>query len=337
MLVDEFGPILGSGEVVVGHPPLDAPGCFEIALPGLALLDLHLADAQSPVDGLRPVREGDGAGVGDEGLGRTILLYRPVEDSEESIEVLPASQRAGEHSPRVVLQYCDGVDHAFGEQAFAEHVQVAYVRGPILVVPLGSEGHRFLCATTALRFLAAVDLAHLGEDSPAGGAAQVEAFLLEGNMDPECADLWILRQLPDLLDGREGHLPHPGGPSVRFVLKPLRAFFLEPLQNLVDGRASDTQVAGDGLRGPAAHAQLHDGCSAFAGVHLVEAGVVPLQLKGPSCSLENTLYGAHIGLSTEAGIYYVGYLVEVERRVFCLEVHDEPADVGWELALPSRI
>jgi hypothetical protein len=64
---------------------LDAPGGLKVALPGLSLLDLQLADAQSPVDGLRPVGEEDGAGVGDECLGRAVVLYRPVEDGEEGV------------------------------------------------------------------------------------------------------------------------------------------------------------------------------------------------------------------------------------------------------------
>lgn len=54
LFLEEPGPILCSGGVVVGHPPLNAPGGFEITLPGLALLDLQLADAKRPVDGLSP-------------------------------------------------------------------------------------------------------------------------------------------------------------------------------------------------------------------------------------------------------------------------------------------
>jgi hypothetical protein len=55
VFLEEPGPILCSGGVVVGHPPLNAPGGFEITLPGLALLDLQLADAKRPVDGLCPI------------------------------------------------------------------------------------------------------------------------------------------------------------------------------------------------------------------------------------------------------------------------------------------
>src|SRR3712207_7951094 len=48
----------------------------------------------------------------------------------------------------------------------------------------------------------------------AGGAAQVEAILLQGGVHPEGADLRVPCQLPDLLDGREGHLPHPDRSSI---------------------------------------------------------------------------------------------------------------------------
>ena len=47
VLFEQPAPVLGSLEVVVGHPPLDAPGGFEVALPGLSLLDLQLADAKA--------------------------------------------------------------------------------------------------------------------------------------------------------------------------------------------------------------------------------------------------------------------------------------------------
>jgi hypothetical protein len=99
VLFEQPAPVLGSLEVVVGHPPLDAPGGFKVALPGLSLLYLQLADAQSPVDGLRPVGQEDGAGVGDECLRRTVVLYRPVEDREEGVKVLSARQSACEQRP----------------------------------------------------------------------------------------------------------------------------------------------------------------------------------------------------------------------------------------------
>jgi hypothetical protein len=54
----------------------------------LALLDLDLADTKCPVDGLRPIGEEDRPRVGDESLGRAIMLYRLVKDGEEGIQVL---------------------------------------------------------------------------------------------------------------------------------------------------------------------------------------------------------------------------------------------------------
>jgi hypothetical protein len=203
------------------------------------------------------------------------------------------------------------------------------------VVALGSERHGFLRPTAALWCVVAVDLADLGEDTAAGGAAQVEAILLQGGVHPEGADLRVPCQLPDLLDGREGHLPHPDRSSIGFVCKTFRAFLLEPPQDLVDGGASHAEMTGDGLRAPAVHAQLHDGRSSLARrsrLHLMVARVAPLQLQRQSFLVENPLYGTHVGLSAEAGAYYVGYLVEVEGRVLGLEVHDETANVGRELS-----
>src|SRR4051812_30927413 len=94
-------------------------------------------------------------------------------------------------------------------------------------------------------------------------------------------------------------------------------------------------MTGDGLRAPAAHAQLHDGRSSLARrsrLYLMVARVAPLQLQRQSFLVENPPYGTHVGLSAEAGAYYVGDLVRVEGRVLGLEVHDEPADVGRELS-----
>jgi hypothetical protein len=76
----------------------------------------------------------------------------------------------------------------------------------------------------------------------------------------------------------------------------------------------DTEIACYGLRVPAVHAQLHDGCPPLGGIfHLVVERVVPLYLQGYRFLLEHPLYGADIRLSAEAGPYYVGDLVEVER------------------------
>jgi hypothetical protein len=80
--------------VVVCHLPLDVEGGLDVALPGPALLYLQLADAQSPLDGPRPVGEEDRARVGDEGLGRAVLPHRPVEDGEEGVQILPVSELA---------------------------------------------------------------------------------------------------------------------------------------------------------------------------------------------------------------------------------------------------
>ena len=66
---DEVGPAFHLGEVVVGHALLDAEAGLRVVLPGLALLDLLLADAQRLVDGPRAVGPEDGAGVGDQRLG----------------------------------------------------------------------------------------------------------------------------------------------------------------------------------------------------------------------------------------------------------------------------
>jgi hypothetical protein len=78
----------------------------------------------------------------------------------------------------VVLHDGDGIDHALGEQALVQHIQVAHVCGPELVVPVGGEGHLLLGRAAACYHLVAVDLANPGEDPAAGGAAQTEALLL---------------------------------------------------------------------------------------------------------------------------------------------------------------
>lgn len=88
---------------MICHSALRVERRFDVRLPRLTFLNLYLADAQSTVDGLRPVSEEDRAGVGNERLGRAIFLYRLVEYGEKSVEVLPAGNRAGEHRPRVVL------------------------------------------------------------------------------------------------------------------------------------------------------------------------------------------------------------------------------------------
>src|SRR5215217_8884383 len=103
------------------------------------------------------------------------------------------------------------------------------------MMPVGGERHGFLRPAAALWLVVAVELPDLGEDPAAGGAGEVEAPLLEGGVHPEGADLRVPRELPDLVDGREGHLPHSGGPSAGFVRETGDAFLLEPPEGLVDG------------------------------------------------------------------------------------------------------
>lgn len=131
--------------------------------------------------------------------------------------------------------------------SLVEHVQVTNVGGPILVVPVGSERHRFLLAAAALGFLVAVDLADLREYSAAGGAGEVEALPLEGGVDPERSEFGISGQLPHLLDGPEIHLPHPGGPAARPLPEALGALLPETAEDPVDGHTVDAEVAGYGL------------------------------------------------------------------------------------------
>jgi hypothetical protein len=77
--LEEFRPALRYREVVVGHPMLNVERCFHVVLPGLAALDLLLADVQRFVDGLRPVGSEDGTAVGDEDFRRAVPL-EGVED-----------------------------------------------------------------------------------------------------------------------------------------------------------------------------------------------------------------------------------------------------------------
>jgi len=74
---DAFGPALGPAEVVIRYPPLDVEGGLDVRLPGSSLLDLLLADVQRLVDGLRPVGEKDGTGIGDERFGKNRIVRQP--------------------------------------------------------------------------------------------------------------------------------------------------------------------------------------------------------------------------------------------------------------------
>ena len=104
--------------------------------------------------------------------------------------------------------------------------------------------------------------------------------------------------------------------SVRETSRPC---LLEPLKGPVDGGTVNAEVAGDGLRAPAVHAQLHDRCSAFSGIfHLVVAWVVPRELQGHRLFVEYPPYGADIDIPTEASAGHVGYLVQVEGWILSL-------------------
>ena len=65
--------------------------------------------------------------------------------------------------------------------------------------------------------------------------------------------------------------------------------------------------------------------------------VVPLYLQGDRFLSEYSLYGADVGLSTEADTDYVGDFVEVEGWVLRFQIYDKPADVWRKLAVPSLI
>jgi len=64
----EFGPAFRFCKVVVCHSHLDGEGSLSVVLPGFALLDLLLLNAQGFVDSLRPVGLKVGARVGNECL-----------------------------------------------------------------------------------------------------------------------------------------------------------------------------------------------------------------------------------------------------------------------------
>ena len=68
---------------------------------------------------------------------------------------------------------------------------------------------------------------------------RLNPFCFKAAVYPKRPELRVLGQLPDLLDRRERHLPHPGRLSVGSVRETRRPFLLEPLQSPVDGGAVD--------------------------------------------------------------------------------------------------
>ncbi len=67
------------------------------------------------------------------------------------------------------------------------------------------------------------------------------------------------------------------------------------------------------------------------------AGIVPVELQGPGLLVEHPPHRADVNLAPEADADDAGHLVEVERRMLGLEIHDEPADAGRESSPPGRL
>src|SRR5215203_3943668 len=107
--------------------------------------------------------------------------------------------------------------------------QVADVDSPILVPPPGDEGHLLFLLGRTLRLLQVVELAVQGKDAPAGPRTQVYAYLRQGGVYAELAEIGVLLQSPHRLHCPQGHLTHPGGPTRAPVFEPFRPFFRPPL------------------------------------------------------------------------------------------------------------
>lgn len=133
-------------------------------------------------------------------------------------------------------------DHV-GPAAELVVVDVADVRAPELVAPACGEGHLLPLLGRPLGLLEAVKLAVEGEDAPAGPGAEVYADLGEGRVDAVLAEVGVSLEAPDRLDGLQRYLPDTGRPAVRPVLQTCGPLLGPALEDPVDGRPTDPEVA----------------------------------------------------------------------------------------------
>ena len=149
----QFGPRPGVGESPVGHPALHPEGCLDIRLPGLSAIDLALRDAEGLVEPPGLLGEEDTAVIRHQRFGGAVLPNAHVQDDKEGGEILRAGEGASDDGTAIVIQHGDRVDLEVAQAV----VEVADIRGPVLVPPPRSEGHRLRFVRRAIGLGQAVE------------------------------------------------------------------------------------------------------------------------------------------------------------------------------------
>ena len=153
------------------------------------------------------------------------------------------------------------------------------------------------------------------------------AHPLQGRLHPELAALGVLLHPPRLDHRPEVHLGHAPRPARGPVSEPLLAFLLEAPPDPVGGGPVHLQVARDALVRPAFQAQCDRGLPALPVVgDLVIGREAPDELARDRALLEHGLHRLAVGPAPEEGAADVGDLLQVQRGMLGLEVHDYPAD-----------
>ena len=100
----------------------------------------------------------------------------------------------------------------------------------------------------------------------------MNADLRQGGVDPELAEVGVLLQAPDRLDGLQRHLPDARRSAVGPVLEALGSLLGPPPQDPVDGGLADPEVTGYGLGAPALRMERDDGQPALPALGDVAIG-----------------------------------------------------------------
>jgi hypothetical protein len=122
------------------------------------------------------------------------------------------------------------------------HVQVANVRGPVLMAPLGLEGHRFFRAATPHGHLQVIQLPIEGQNAATGTGRKVDALLQQRRMDPVGSQFRVLLEPLHGMHGSEIRLEGALVPGVRFVLQACELLCCPPLEGGVNGLPRGPQV-----------------------------------------------------------------------------------------------
>src|SRR5579863_1181122 len=154
------------------------------------------------------------------------------------------------------------------------HIQIANIHTPELVSSLGFEGHLSFRATSLAWHLQMIEITIHRQNTPTSRPTQLDSYLLQGCANAVGAQLWVLSQFFNFLDGSQRDFPTWRLGSARFVWQACKVLLGPATEHFVDRRSAHIKIASDTLLVPAFVVQFQDDLAALNRVRNIRvAGV----------------------------------------------------------------